>query len=70
MARKGGTDATIPVADGFALAATVFEPKSNAQYVTIISAAMATPRRLYDVYARYLSRVGHFVVTYEYQGGV
>jgi len=68
MAGKGGTDITIPAADGFELAATVFEPKDNPQYVTVVSAAMATPRRLYEVYARYLSRAGHFVVTYDYRG--
>jgi predicted alpha/beta hydrolase len=68
MASKGGTDATIPASDGFALAATVFEPKSPPQFVTVISAAMATPRRLYELYARYLSRAGHFVVTYDYRG--
>jgi len=68
MASKGGTDITIPATDGFGLAATVFELKSKPQYVTVISAAMATPRRLYEVYARYLSRAGHFVVTYDYRG--
>jgi len=68
MSTKGGTDTTIPATDGFELAATVFEPKGNPHYLTVISAAMATPRRLYEVYARYLSRVGHFVVTYDYRG--
>jgi len=68
MARKGGTDVAIQATDEFALAATVFEPKSDPRYVTVISAAMATPRRLYEVYARYLSDVGHFVVTYDYRG--
>jgi len=68
MASKGGTDTTIPAADGFDLVATVFEPKSDPKYITVISAAMATPRRLYEVYARYLSRAGHFVVTYDYRG--
>jgi predicted alpha/beta hydrolase len=68
MARKSGSDATIPATDGFELAATIFEPKGDPGSVTIISAAMATPRRLYDVYARYLSRAGHFVVTYDYRG--
>jgi predicted alpha/beta hydrolase len=68
MAANGGTDTTIPAADGFPLAATVFEPKGSPQIVTVISAAMATPRRLYQVYARYLSRAGHLVVTYDYRG--
>ena len=68
MAGKGGTDVTIPATDGYELAATVFEPKGNPQYITVISAAMATPRRLYEVYARYLSRAGHYVVTYDYRG--
>ncbi|MDH3943485.1 MAG: alpha/beta fold hydrolase [Anaerolineae bacterium] len=68
MAKTGGTDITITAPDGFSLAATVFEPERNPIYITIISAAMATPRRLYEVYARYLSRAGHFVVTYDYRG--
>jgi predicted alpha/beta hydrolase len=68
MSNEDGIDATIPTADGFSLAASVFEPISNPKYVTIISAAMATPRRLYKVYASYLSTMGHFVVTYDYRG--
>jgi predicted alpha/beta hydrolase len=68
VSKGDGTEATILGADGFELAATVFEPQGNPQYVTVISAAMATPRRLYEVYARYLSQAGHFVVTYDYRG--
>jgi predicted alpha/beta hydrolase len=68
MSEANGSAATISAADGFPLAATVFEPEGAPRFVTVISAAMATARRLYDHYAHYLSQAGHFVVTYDYRG--
>lgn len=59
----------IAAADGYLLAATVFEPnQSTPAPVTIISSAAAVPRGYYAPFARALAERGRTVITYDYRG--
>jgi len=60
-------DIQIPAADGFALAATLFEAGGGP--VVVMSAAAAVPRRFYRHFASFLAGdLNGSVVTYDYRG--
>ncbi len=54
--------------DGYALAATLFEPTGAARGVVLIAAATAVPRGYYAKFARFLAEQGFKVVTFDYRG--
>jgi predicted alpha/beta hydrolase len=61
----------IPAADGFPLAATLFEPRAaqgRTARVAVVSSAMGVPRAYYARFARFLAASGWRVVTYDYRG--
>lgn len=57
-----------PAADGYKLAATVFEPSGPFRAVVLIAAATAVPRGYYSRFARYLAEQGFKAVTFDYRG--
>lgn len=60
---------TIPARDGFALAATRYEPAMNPSGTTVlISAATAVPQSYYGAFATFLAEQGFTVITYDYRG--
>jgi len=63
-------DLTIPAADGYALAATLFEPDASdpTAPLIVIGAATGVPRRYYARFALYLAGHGHPVLTFDYRG--
>ena len=61
-------DITIPAADGYPLAATLFLPLGAKRHAVLISSATATPRKIYRGFAGYLARRGCAVLTYDYRG--
>jgi predicted alpha/beta hydrolase len=62
------TDVTIPAADGFSIAATVYEPDADPRTAVVVNAATAAPRRFYARFAQSLAARGAAVVTYDYRG--
>jgi predicted alpha/beta hydrolase len=58
----------IPAADGYPLAATIFEPASAPTAVVVISAATGIARRFYKTFATFLAEVGFTAITYDYRG--
>jgi len=58
----------IPAADGFPLAATVFEPTGGAEQVVLIVPATGVVRRIYADYARHLVQAGFAAVTWDWRG--
>ncbi|HVR98757.1 MAG TPA: alpha/beta fold hydrolase [Thermoanaerobaculia bacterium] len=61
----------LPAADGFRLAATLYEPGEigqNGDAVVLINPATAAPRGYYDAFARFLAGRGFSVLTYDYRG--
>ena len=61
-------DITIPAADGYPLAATLFLPRGAKRHAVLISSATATPRKIYRGFASYLAHCGCAVLTYDYRG--
>ena len=61
-------DITVPAADGYPLAATLFLPRGTKRHAVLINSATAVPRRLYRGFAGYLARRGCAVLTYDYRG--
>jgi predicted alpha/beta hydrolase len=61
-------DITIPAADGYSIAATLFLPRGAKRHAVLINAATAVPRKLYRGFAGYLARRGCAVLTYDYRG--
>jgi predicted alpha/beta hydrolase len=61
-------DITIPAADGYSLAATLFLPRGAKRHAVLISSATAVPRKIYRGFAGYLARRGCAVLTYDYRG--
>ncbi len=61
-------DISIQATDGYALAATLYLPRGSKRHAVLINAATAVPRGYYDGFARYLSRQGCAVLTYDYRG--
>ena len=61
--------ATIPAADGFALAANRYEPVANpTKTVVVINSATAVPQRYYRAFASFLAEQGYTTITYDYRG--
>ena len=58
----------IPARDGYALAASLFEPQAPSGAVVLINSATATPRQFYRHFAAALARAGYTVVTWDYRG--
>lgn len=54
--------------DGFALAATLFEPRTSARATVIINGATAVPASYYRRFAEHLASSGLRVVSYDYRG--
>jgi predicted alpha/beta hydrolase len=61
-------DVRIPARDGYALAATTFEPPSPAATWVLVNSATAVRRAYYAKFARFLAAQGFAVVTYDYRG--
>jgi predicted alpha/beta hydrolase len=61
-------DITIPAADGYPLAATLFLPRGAKRHAVLISSATAVPRKIYRGFASYLAHRGCAVLTYDYRG--
>jgi predicted alpha/beta hydrolase len=61
-------DISIPAADNYALAATLYLPRGTKHHAVLINSATAVPRSYYDGFARYLARQGCAVLTYDYRG--
>ncbi|HSR68415.1 MAG TPA: alpha/beta fold hydrolase [Acidobacteriota bacterium] len=61
----GSRDLTIPAADGYPLAATLF---LNGRQWLIINSATGVKRGFYSKFASYLAEQGYSVVTYDYRG--
>ncbi len=62
------TRTEFPAVDGYALAATLFEPEQPARAVVLIAPATAVPQGYYAKFARYLATQGFRVVTFDYRG--
>ena len=60
-------DLVVTAADGYALAATLYEVP-GADTVVLVNSATAVPRRFYQRFAHYLQRHGWAVLTYDYRG--
>lgn len=54
--------------DGYALAASVFEPSGGAHSTVLVAPAMATTQRFYRPFAEWLAAHGHRVVTLDLRG--
>ena len=65
-----GQDFEIIAADGFTLAASLFEPEGSAQLgvTAVISPALGVPRRFYKAFAGFLCAEGMTVLTYDVRG--
>src|SRR5262245_43703141 len=60
-------DTTIVARDGYALAATPFQPPRPWR-AALISPATAVPRKIYRGFATFLAENGFAVLTYDYRG--
>lgn len=58
----------VPAADGYALAATLFEPERTADRIAVLSGGMGIPRGFYGRYAAFLASRGVAALTYDYRG--
>lgn len=61
-------DLRLSARDGYALAATLYEPGPEPRHVVLINSAMAAPRRYYAPFARFLAERGAAVLSYDYRG--
>ena len=61
-------DITLPAADGYPLAATLFLPRGAKRHAVLINSAAAVHRKIYRGFAGYLARRGCAVLTYDYRG--
>jgi predicted alpha/beta hydrolase len=57
----------VTAADGYQLAATLYEV-GNSDTAVLVNSATAVPRRFYQRFAGYLQRYGWQVLTYDYRG--
>ena len=62
------TELTLTADDGVALAARRFDPVGEPLGSVVIHGAVATPRRYYDRFARWLATQGFTVLAYDYRG--
>jgi len=60
--------AEFEAADGYKLAANIFEPAQPERGVVLIASATAVPRGFYSRFARYLAEQGFKVITFDYRG--
>ena len=60
-------DRTVPAADGYPLAVTLY-PVDGADTAVLLNPATAVPRGFYRRYAHFLQALGWQVVTYDYRG--
>ncbi len=67
-ATSNARDIQIPALDGFALAATVYEPDAPTGQVVLITAGTAIRRRFYHKFAHFFQENGFHVVTFDYRG--
>lgn len=59
----------LPAADGFPLAATLFEPAAGSATASVLlTSATAVPRRYYRPFAAFLAAAGFRVLTFDYRG--
>ncbi|MBL8955535.1 MAG: alpha/beta hydrolase [Myxococcaceae bacterium] len=58
----------IPAADGFSLAATVFEPAGPTRGWVVLNSAMGVKQTYYRLFARWLAEQGFSAVTWDYRG--
>jgi predicted alpha/beta hydrolase len=58
---------TVVAADGYQLAASLFEVR-NSDTVVLVNSATAVPRRFYQRFATYMQRQGWQALTYDYRG--
>ena len=63
-----GHELRIRAADGYELAATVFEPGGPLRGVVLVAGATAVPRSYYAPFGAHLAAHGLAVVTYDYRG--
>ncbi len=61
-------DLRVPAADGYSLAATLFEPEQTSDRVAVLSGGMGIPRGFYGRYAAFLATRGIAALTYDYRG--
>jgi len=61
-------DITVPAADGYPLAATLFLPRGAKRHAVLINSATAVPRKIYRGFAAYLAHTGCSVLIYDYRG--
>ena len=61
-------DITLPAADGYPLAATLFLPRGAKRHAVLINSATAVQRKIYRGFAGYLAKRGCAVLTYDYRG--
>src|ERR1700748_3264830 len=61
-------DITIPAADGYPLAATLFLPRGTKRHAVLVSPATAAPRKISRGCASYLAHRGCAVLTFDYRG--
>ena len=59
---------TVIADDGRELAATRYEPTTEARGAVVIAPAMATPSRFYAAFATWLAESGFHVLTFDYRG--
>jgi predicted alpha/beta hydrolase len=62
------TELTLTADDGVTLAARRFDPVGDPLGAVVIHGAVATPRRYYDRFARWLATQGFTVLAYDYRG--
>jgi predicted alpha/beta hydrolase len=61
-------DISLPAADGYLLAASLFLPRGAKRHAVLINSATAVPRKIYRGFAGYLAGRGCAVLTYDYRG--
>ncbi|MGZ3291958.1 MAG: alpha/beta hydrolase family protein [Xanthobacteraceae bacterium] len=61
-------DISLPAADGYLLAASLFLPRGAKRHAVLINSATAVPRKIYLGFAGYLAGRGCAVLTYDYRG--
>lgn len=59
---------SVTAADGFKLAASLYEPPASNGRAVLINSAMAVKRRFYQKFASFLAQQDFTVLTYDYRG--
>lgn len=58
----------LETADGYLLAATLFDPEKEVKRIVVIASALGVPRYFYFKFARFLAGQGFAVLTFDYRG--